>query len=132
MNRVELIGNLTKDPEYQKTTTDISVTKFTLAVKRPYSVKEGEQGCDFIPIVAWRNIADNVYKFVKKGDKVAVAGSIHTRSYETNDGEKRYVTEIMAENIDFLSTKTNEEKDVKKTLPDTNILKPIDDDNLPF
>ena len=92
MNKVILIGNLTKDPELSTTTGGISVCRFTVAVGRKYANSEGERETDFINIVVWRNLADNCHKFLKRGSKVAVVGNIQNRSYDANDGTKRYIT----------------------------------------
>ena len=94
MNKVYLIGNLTKDPELSQTNSGISVCRFTLAVSRRFQNADGERETDFLNIVVWRGQADNCHKFLKKGSKCAVSGSIQSRSYDAQDGTKRYVTEI--------------------------------------
>lgn len=132
MNKCILIGNLTKDPEISTTSNGVSVCRFTLAVTRRYSNSEGERDTDFINIVAWRNLADNCHKFIKKGSKVAVVGNIQSRSYDATDGTKRYVTEIVAEEVEFLTTKNADSSDVKDKKEDVTKLEPIDDDSLPF
>lgn len=125
MNKVILIGNIVKDFEAQKTSNGISFARFNLAVARPYT-KDGQRETDFLSIIVWRDIAENCAKFLKKGSKIAVVGSIQTRSYEIN-GEKKYATEINAETVEFLSSKKGSEHvDVQPELT------PIDDDNLPF
>lgn len=131
MNKCILIGNLTKDPEISTTSNGVSVCRFTLAVTRRYSNSEGERDTDFINIVAWRSLADNCHKFIKKGSKVAVVGNIQSRSYDATDGTKRYVTEIVAEEVEFLSTR-NSDSDVREKKEDVSKLEPIDDDSLPF
>lgn len=131
MNKCILIGNLTKDPEISTTSNGVSVCRFTLAVTRRYSNSEGERDTDFINIVAWRALADNCHKFIKKGSKVAVVGNIQSRSYDATDGTKRYVTEIVAEEVEFLTTR-NSDGDVKEKKEDVTKLEPIDDDSLPF
>lgn len=131
MNKCILIGNLTKDPEISTTSNGVSVCRFTLAVTRRYSNSEGERDTDFINIVAWRSLADNCHKFIKKGSKVAVVGNIQSRSYDATDGTKRYVTEIVAEEVEFLSTR-NSDNDQKEKKEDVSKLEPIDDDSLPF
>ena len=100
MNKAILIGNLTKDPELTNA-KDISICKFTIAVNRGYGDKKQT---DFLPIVTFRGQADNCGKFIKKGSTVGVSGCIQTRTYEANDGTKRYVTEIVADEVKFLST----------------------------
>ncbi len=132
MNKCILIGNLTKDPEISTTSNGVSVCRFTLAVTRRYSNSEGERDTDFINIVAWRSLADNCHKFIKKGSKVAVVGNIQSRSYDATDGTKRYVTEIVAEEVEFLTTKNADSSDVKDKKEDVTKLEPIDDDSLPF
>ena len=130
MNKCILIGNLTKDPEITTTSNGVSVCRFTLAVTRRFANSEGERDTDFISIVAWRALADNCHKFIKKGSKVAVVGNIQSRSYDATDGTKRYVTEIVAEEVEFLNTRNNEGTEGKKE--EVTKLEPIDDDSLPF
>ncbi len=123
MNKVFLIGNLTKDPDFMTTPTDVSVVRFTIAVTRRFQNANGERETDFINCVAWRNLADNITKYCHKGDKVAVAGSMQTRTYEANDGSKRYVTEIVADEVEFISTRKDGSNDD---------MTPVEDDTLPF
>lgn len=123
MNKVILIGNLTKDPELSKTTSDVSVCKFSIAVSRRW----GNSETDFFNVIAWRGQAENCSKFLRKGSKVAISGSIQTRTYDANDGSKRYVTEIVADEVQFLSTKGSADE-INDTIGD---MKPIDD-TLPF
>lgn len=131
MNKVILIGNLTKDPELSTTTGGISVCRFTVAVGRKYANSEGERETDFINIVVWRNLADNCHKFLKRGSKVAVVGNIQNRSYDATDGTKRYITEVVAEEVEFISTKNNGDEQPRKAEEVTK-LEPIDDNDLPF
>jgi single-strand DNA-binding protein len=129
MNKVFLIGNLTRDPELSTTNNGVKFCKFTLAVSRSYS-KDGKRETDFLPIVVWRAQADNCARYLKKGSKAAVSGTIQTRSYEANDGGRRYVTEIAADEVQFLSTKNNDSESESEEV-DFDDLKPIDED-LPF
>ena len=131
MNKCILIGNLTKDPEITTTSNGVSVCRFTLAVTRRFANSEGERDTDFISIVAWRALADNCHKFIKKGSKVAVVGNIQSRSYDATDGTKRYVTEIVAEEVEFLNTRNTDAIPAEKK-DDVTELEPIDDDSLPF
>lgn len=131
MNKCILIGNLTKDPEITTTSNGVSVCRFTLAVTRRFANSEGERDTDFISIVAWRALADNCHKFIKKGSKVAVVGNIQSRSYDATDGTKRYVTEIVAEEVEFLNTRMQDGQ-VSDRKEDVTKLEPIDDDSLPF
>ena len=126
MNKVFLICNLTKDPELSSTASGIKFCRFTLAVSRSYS-KDGKRETDFLPVVVWRAQADNCARYLKKGSRAAVCGSIQTRNYDAQDGSRRYVTEIAADEVQFLTTKNDVDSDVT----DFDDLKPIDDD-LPF
>lgn len=138
MNKCILIGNLTKDPDLTTTTSGISVCRFTLAVSRRYQNAEGERETDFINIVVWRNLADNCHRFLRKGSKCAVVGNIQTRSYDATDGTKRYVTEVVAEEVEFVGAKATGNSDggleleERQAKPSTTKLEPIDDDQLPF
>lgn len=136
MNKVFLIGNLTRDPELSTTNSGISVCRISIAVSRRFANADGSRETDFFNVVAWRTIAENCAKYLKKGSKIAVMGSIQNRSYEGNDGNKHYTTDITAEEIEFLSTKgegTGTAEMPANSMPDTS-LQPIDDDdnNLPF
>lgn len=144
MNKVILIGNLTRDPELTTTNNGVSLCRFGLAVQRRFSSNDGEREVDFFNIVVWRGPAENCYKYLKKGSKVGISGSIQTRSYEGNDGTKRYATDIVAEEVEFLTSKsassdgdsfapevpagskTNGKSEVVSTFT------PIDDNDLPF
>lgn len=126
MNKVFLIGNLTRDPELSTTGSGVKFCRFTLAVSRSYS-RDGKRETDFLPVVVWRAQADNCARYLKKGSKAAVSGSVQTRSYDTQDGSRRYVTEIAADEVQFLSTRND---DVKEDSVDFDDLTPIDD--LPF
>lgn len=99
MNKAIVIGNLTRDPEKKVTPDGVSVTNFTVAVSRTGN----REKTDFLPVVTWRTLADNCAKYLAKGRKVAVIGEIQTRSYTVNDGSKRYVTEIIANEVEFIS-----------------------------
>ena len=105
MNKVILIGRLTKDPELRRTPTDVSVVQFTIAVNRPFQQQNGERQADFINCVAWRNQAENLAKYIKKGGQIAVEGSIQTRSYDDPNGVRRFVTEVIASQITFLESR---------------------------
>ena len=105
MNSVILIGNLSRDPETRTTQSGVACTTFTLAVNRQFAGKDGKRECDFLNVVAWRNLAEICAKYLEKGSKCCVEGSIQTRTYEAKDGGKRTVTEIIAANVEFLSHK---------------------------
>ena len=133
MNKVYLIGNLTRDPEISTTTSGISVCRMSIAVGRRFANAGGERETDFFNIIVWRSVGENCHKFLKKGSKVGIVGNIQSRSYDAPDGTKRYVTEIVAEEVEFLSTRTQDEQ-VKSDRVDEvpGGLQPIDDDGLPF
>ncbi len=107
MNRVILIGRLTRDPELRYTGSNIPVATFTLAVNRTYSNQQGEREADFINVVVWRKQAENCKNYLTQGSQAAVIGSIQTRSYDDNNGQKRYVTEVVADNVEFLGSKNS-------------------------
>ena len=113
MNRVELIGRLTRDPELRYTSSNIPTARFTLAVNRPFQSQNGEQGTDFINVVVWRKQAENVKKFVTKGSLVAVEGRIQTGSYENKDGQRVYTTDVVADSVQFLETRTQSQNRIE-------------------
>lgn len=112
MNRVILIGNLTRDPESGKTASDISYCKFSIAVSRRFSTTNE---VDFLNIVCWRQLAENCSKYLVKGKKVAVSGSVQMRNYETPNGEKRFAVDIVADEVEFLSPASTEEKQTARS-----------------
>lgn len=130
MNKVILMGRLTKDVEVRYTqTNNIMVASFSLAVNRRFA-KEGEQQADFINIVAWNKTAEFVSKYFKKGQQVAVVGRIQTRNYEDDKGIKHYITEVIAEEVYFADSK---KEGTIETTQTQNEFAPIqDDDILPF
>ncbi len=108
MNKVSLIGNLARDAEYfQMKDSTRGVIKFTLAVSSGFVKKNGERDVDFIPIAYWSNHGEKILTYLQKGKQVAVVGEVKTRSYQTEEGGKRYVTEVNASNVQFLG-KNNE------------------------
>lgn len=104
INNVTLVGRLTKDPEIRYTPNGVAVCNFTLAVNRPFK-KDGETEADFINVVVWRKPAESAANYLKKGSLAGVTGSIQTRNYEGQDGKKVYVTEVLADRVQFLDTK---------------------------
>ncbi|MBO4245235.1 MAG: single-stranded DNA-binding protein [Bacilli bacterium] len=105
MNKVILIGRLARDPELRTTSSGIASLNFSLAVARNFTNQNGEREADFINCVAWRKQAENMAKYCNKGSQVAVEGRITTRSYDAQDGTKRYVTEVVCDNVTFLGSK---------------------------
>lgn len=109
LNKVILIGHLTANPELKSTPGGVSVTSFSIGVTRKYT-KQGEQpATDFINIVAWRTTAEFICKYFKKGSAICICGSIQTRSYTAQNGEKRYATEIVADEATFVEKKASGE-----------------------
>jgi single-strand DNA-binding protein len=130
MNKVILVGNLTKDPELTTTQSGINVARFTIAVQRKFKNANDEYESDFINCVAWRSSAEFIHKYFNKGNKIGVVGSIQTRSYDAEDGTKRYVTEVVVEECEFVQSKKGDSNNqAEDTKPE---LEPIDDDGLPF
>ena len=134
MNKVLMIGNLTRDPELSETPNGVAVCKFSIAVSRDFTNAEGNRESDFFNIVVWRGRAENCAKYLKKGNKVAIIGSLQNRSYEDKDGVKRTVTEVIASEVEFLTPKTasNEETSVVSMTRERSQLEAIDDNQLPF
>ncbi|PLS18953.1 single-stranded DNA-binding protein [Bacillus sp. M6-12] len=105
INNVTLVGRLTKDPELKYTPNGVAVATFTLAVNRSYKNSEGNYEADFINCVVWRKPAENVANFLKKGSLAGVTGSIQTRNFDNQEGKRQYVTEVLAERVQFLESK---------------------------
>ena len=106
LNRVALVGRLTREPELSSTGNGTAVTSFTLAVDRNFSTRDGQEA-DFINCVVWRKPAENVAQYCSKGSLVSVDGRIQTRNYDNNQGQKVYVTEVIADSVQFISTRNN-------------------------
>lgn len=157
MNKVFLIGRLTRDPELRYTSSNLPVATFSLAVNRNFTGQSGEREADFINIVVWRKQAENVKNYLTQGSQVAIDGRIQTRTYDGEDGKKRYITEVVADNVEFLGTKGSREmsntnsgnsfndvtpSDFSDDMPTTNVKNDpfsdfgssieINDDELPF
>ena len=136
INRAILVGRLTKDPELRHTANDIAVATFTLAVNRQYANQSGEREADFIQCVVWRRQAENVHQFLSKGSLVGVEGRIQTRTYDDQDGNRKYITEIVCDSVQFLETKSQSESTQDNTPRSETRPKPkndvISEDDLPF
>ena len=139
MNKVYLIGNLTRDPEVSTTTSGISVCRMSIAVGRRFTNAEGSRETDFFNVTAWRGTADNCAKFLKKGNKIAVSGSIQTRTYDRQDGTKGFSVDIVADEVEFLSSRNDANEGASEggmsmggNSNPVSDLQPISDDNLPF
>lgn len=144
MNKIILIGRLTREPELRYTTSNVAVANFSLAVNRDFKNQEGEYEADFINCVAYRKLAETINNYVKKGDKLAVEGGLQVRNYTNSEGRNVYVTEVIVTNIDFLEAKKQDyaskeyssRKDASKEEIDpfvnNDIQLEINDDDLPF
>ncbi len=102
MNKVILIGRLVADPELRYTPSGAAVCNFRIAVDRPFNSQSGEREADFIDIVVWNKSAENVAKYMSKGRQIAVEGRLQIRSYDGKDGQRRWVTEVIANNVEFI------------------------------
>ncbi|MFD2627353.1 single-stranded DNA-binding protein [Oceanobacillus kapialis] len=105
LNRVVLVGRLTKDPDLRYTPNGVAVANFTIAVNRPFSNQQGNREADFINCVVWRRPAENLANFMKKGSMIGVDGRVQTRTFDGQDGKTVFVTEIVADSVQFLETK---------------------------
>lgn len=134
MNKVFIIGNLTKDPEGGSTNSGLSYSRFTIAVNRRYTDSNGDKITDFLPITAWRGLADNCNKYLLKGNKVAICGELNVSQYEDKEGNKRTRFDIVAETVEFLSQKKQDEEEPKAALQNKKLsdLQEIDEDGFPF
>lgn len=133
MNKVWLIGNLTKDPELTETPNGVAVCKFSIAVSRDYSNSDGTRETDFFNITVWRGRAESCGRYLKKGSKVSVVGSLQNRSYEGQDGIKRNITDVIANEVEFLTPKNaSGEEDAAPIKRERPVLEAIDDNQLPF
>lgn len=152
MNKVTLVGRLTKDPELKFTPgAGTAVTTFTIAVNRRFK-REGQPDADFIPVVVWGRMAEVTANYMSKGRQIGISGRIETRSYEAKDGTRRYVTEVIAEEVEFLGNKQSAESDRSYDFENANNyggshnssfgnqeepdygndVTPIDDEDIPF
>ena len=105
MNKAILVGNLTRDPEQRTTPSGVSVTSFTVAVTRRYKSQDGTQQADFINCVAWRSTAEFIAKYFTKGSRIGIVGTIQTRTYDDQNGVRRYVTEVVVDEAEFVTSK---------------------------
>ena len=128
LNNINLMGRMVADPELKQTPSGVSVTSFTIAVDRDYAKTEDKM-TDFINVVAWRGTAEFICKFFKKGKLIILSGSLQVRNYTTKDGEKRYVSEVVADKVFFAGDRENTEKSQNNApVEDAN----IDYGDLPF
>lgn len=142
INRVILVGRLTKDPEYRQTPNGASVATFTLAVNRPFTNSQGEREADFINVVVFRRQAENVNNYLSKGSLAGVDGRIQSRSYDNKEGRRVFVTEVVADSVQFMDSKGSNQQNSQPQQqrgqasvgnnPFSNNNADVDDDDLPF
>ena len=137
MNKVFLIGNLTRDSELSETPSGVSVCRFSIAVNRNYTNSDGERQTDYFNVTAWRGLGESVALFCKKGNKVAVTGNVQIRNWEDNDGNKHQGVDIIAQDVEFLTPKANNELSDKGNSNKRPTRKPAlesydDDGDIPF
>lgn len=136
MNKVMLLGRLAKEPELRYTQTGTPVATFTLATNRKYAAQNGEREADFINCVAWQKSAEFVANYFKKGQQMALEGRIQVRSYDDNDGQRKWVTEVIAEQIEFVGAKADGSKPAQQqnSNPGLGLGEEVvfDDNDLPF
>ena len=135
MNKVILIGNLTRDPELSNTASGVAMCRMGIAVNRNYTNSEGNRETDFFNITTWRGLAERCGKYLRKGSKIALVGNLQMRSFEVN-GEKRSMIDIIAEDVEFLSPKGSTDGDTLTANTESQEkvvkLEPVDDSDLPF
>jgi len=141
MNKVTLVGRMAKDPELKQTSTGKAVGSFTVAVDRRFK-RDGQPTADFFNVVAWNKPAELISQYLHKGDRIALNGRLQTRSYDAKDGSKRYVTEVVLEEFDFIGSKNDRQQAPKPQAPQAkpnyqdnfgeNFNMMVDDDSLPF
>ena len=130
MNKFIIIGNLTKDPELTTTPSGTNVCKLNVAVNRKFVDANGNRGVDYFTVQAWRQLGENCAKFLTKGRKVAVSGEVQNRKYQAQDGTDKWITEVVANEIEFLSPKADGQQ-TSMNDPEAGMT-PVDDDSLPF
>ncbi|WP_411955130.1 single-stranded DNA-binding protein [Alkalibacillus sp. S2W] len=149
LNRSVLVGRLTKDPDLRYTNNGVAVANFIIAVNRPFKKQDGEQEADFINCVIWRKPAENLASYMSKGSMVGVDGRIQTRSYDNQEGKRIFITEVVAESVQFLESKQSNQNQVnnpqqskqstqsqnessKQSLEEAGEPVDLQDDDLPF
>ena len=140
MNKVILVGRMAKDPELKQTSTGNVVGNFAVAVDRRFK-RDGQPAADFFNVVAWNKPAELINQYLHKGDRIALNGRLQTRSYDAKDGSKRYITEVVLEEFDFIGSKSDHQQeskpqaksDYQSTLTaDSSFNMMVEDDSLPF
>lgn len=134
LNKVILIGNLGKDPEVRSTPSGSKVANFSIATSERYKDKSGQQvdKTEWHRIVMWRGLAEVAEKYLKKGSTICIEGKLTTRSWDDSNGQKKYMTEIVADNMQMLGGKNEDSQDDTNQLPDSGFVPPAPEDDLPF
>ena len=138
MNKIILIGNLTRDPESGSTQSGVNFTRFNIAVNRPFANANGERVADYFDIICWRQLAERCAKYLFKGSKVGVNGWVQRRQYEDRDGIKRTSFDVVADEVEFLTPKSGSGRDNSQSgyTPEEphhiSDMQPVDNDELPF
>ena len=137
MNKLTIIGNLTRDPELRTTSTGVNVCTFTVAVNRRRSTNSNQPEADFFRVSAWRQLGENCQRYLAKGRKVAVVGPVSVQSYTGNDGSTRFSLEVQADDVEFLSSRNEDAGYVpaapsQPAAPAMNGFEEVDDEDLPF
>lgn len=135
MNKIILIGNLTRDPETGSTQGGVEFTRFTIAVNRPFTNAAGERLADYFDVICWRQLAERCGKYLFKGNKVGIVGSVQRRQYEDRDGIKRTSFDVVADNVEFLTPKSSNNRDGYAPEPPRDgmdDMQPVDPEDLPF
>ncbi|MCH5159075.1 MAG: single-stranded DNA-binding protein [Clostridiales bacterium] len=140
MNKIILIGNLTRDPEALTTSGGVNFTRFSIAVNRPFTNSNGDRVADYFDVICWRQLADRCAKYLNKGNKVGITGSVQRRQYEDKDGIRRTTFDVVADEVEFLTPKTGSYDrsgssggSYSPEEPDPiSGMQPVDGDELPF
>lgn len=135
MNKIMLIGNLTRDPETGSTQGGVEFTRFTIAVNRPFTNAAGERLADYFDVICWRQLAERCGKYLFKGNKVGIVGSVQRRQYEDRDGIKRTSFDVVADSVEFLTPKSSNNRDGYEPEPPRGgiaDMQPVDGEDLPF
>ena len=137
MNKIILIGNLTRDPESGSTQSGVNFTRFTIAVNRSFTNSNGDRVADYFDIICWRQLAEHCAKYLFKGNKVGIHGSVQRRQYEDRDGNKRTSFDVVADEVEFLTPKSGPSRDNSQSgAPEEphhiSDMQPVDNDELPF
>lgn len=132
MNQINLVGRLTRDAEVKTTANDKKVATFTLAVDRKFKNANGQREADFVPIVVWDKAAGIIEQYTSKGSQIGVGGRLQVRSYDANDGQRKYVTEVIANDVYLLSSNTSKTENFSPKVKIEEVDLSVDEDEIPF